>query len=250
MNILTIMNYVDNNSLKLGKLWAKQARLHNPNANIYVLHNGMLDKNKEVIKYLNKRDIEPIKINPADKSGNHLLDSHNVRFKLYNLTRFNQPYIFLDSDAIILNSLDYIWEKRYEKPWIGINHQQIPRHTTKFNFEFLNSGVQIVGDPSFLKYKDVIECYKKSSKLPIPGKDQALIYKYFKSIDYDYTHPDVGFSWNSCSKYTTLYKEDGVWRGVCNLANSNYPVYVNHYWDHFKPWNIKCKMFIEESKKL
>ena len=90
----------------------------------------------------------------------------------------------------------------------------------------------------------------RKGNMSCPGWDQAHIFRYCESISYDYTHPDVGYGWNSCAKYGKMQKDGDTWK--CKYTGPAYPnedktydVHLNHYWWNFKPWQIDCPLFKE-----
>lgn len=182
-----------------------------------------------------------------------ILNHHNVRYKLFHLSNWPEPFIFLDVDAILFSPISELVKASKSKPFIAINHQRIPKHT-EGKEEYLNGGVQIVSQPGFFSFEDFT---KQTDNLLCPGHEQALIYTYFKNIGYDYTHPEIDYKWNSCSGYNELIKVDGNWKcfskGVnfldSNLVSNTIPtgteIKINHYWDEFKPWKIDCPMYKE-----
>jgi hypothetical protein len=194
----------------------------------------------------------------SERTKIKLYNHHNVRFKMWNLTQWKSPFIFLDVDAIIFQPLDRILPYLSDKPFIAINHQKIPNHT-EFKEPFLNGGVQMVSKPGTFSYQMFSE---QLEPLYCPGAEQALMYTTFKNLNYDYTHPKIGFEWNSCSGYNEVVKqEDGTWkcysRGYLKYDSSirsdsicpGVEIAVNHYWDEFKPWKLDCPMY-EEFRKI
>jgi lipopolysaccharide biosynthesis glycosyltransferase len=187
------------------------------------------------------------------KTKNRLkvLNHHNVRFKLYHLTKWPRPFIFLDVDAILFGSISKLIEASIDKPFIAVNHQEIPNHT-EGKEPYLNGGVQIVSQPGYFTYEDFT---KQTEALLCPGHEQALIYTHFRNIGYDYTHPDVDYRWNSCSGYNEIKNVNGKWvclsRGTnaldsylkSNTISEGSYIMINHYWDEFKPWKIDCPMY-------
>ena len=167
---------------------------------------------------------------------------HNITFKLWNIYKNPNPFIFIDIDAFVLKDLNEIWKHKDDKPFIGINHQSIPRHTANEPEPFLNSGVLIISDPSFIKYEEIITNYRG---MMCKGFDQALLFSHFKQVGYNYTHPEIGSEWNSCAGYTQLTKTECGWKGHTVLPLPPHSVYINHYWDEFKPWALKCPLFSE-----
>jgi hypothetical protein len=194
----------------------------------------------------------------SERTKIKLYNHHNVRFKMWNLTQWKSPFIFLDVDAIIFQPIDRILPYLNDKPFIAINHQKIPNHT-EFKEPFLNGGVQMVSKPGTISYQTFTE---QLEPLYCPGAEQALMYTAFKNLNYNYTHPKIGFEWNSCSGYNEVVKqEDGTWKCYSTGYLKNDPskqsdsippgveIAVNHYWDEFKPWKIYCPMY-EEFKKI
>jgi lipopolysaccharide biosynthesis glycosyltransferase len=187
------------------------------------------------------------------KTRLNVINHHNVRFKLYHLTKWPRPFIFLDVDAILFGPISKLVEASKDKPFIVVNHQDIPKHT-EGKKPYLNGGVQIVSQPSFFTYEDFT---KQTEGLICPGHEQALIYTHFRNIGYDYTHTIIDYKWNSCSGYNEVKKVEGKW--VCiskgsnvldsDLKSNTIPkgvnIMINHYWDEFKPWKIACPMYKE-----
>jgi len=241
------MNYniFDVNTTKMCKIFIKQVVYHNPDCNLFILYENEVSTN--IVEYASKfPNVRFIKRKSNDNSWS---DHHNIRFKLYNLTSIREQFIFLDCDIFCLGDLGYLWKHRNDQPFIGVNHQLIPGHTDHIGFKFLNSGVQVVGDPDWYqldKFKEIFT--KRGGNMQCPGWDQAHIFRYCESIGYDYTHPGVGYGWNSCAKYGKMQKEAGEW--ICEYNGPAYPgedktynVYLNHYWWNFKPWNLNCKLW-------
>ena len=251
MDILTIYNYPDDDKyLNLLKLWLKQITKYNDiGGNIYVLsyndHTYHISKIKETYKF------EWIKLNVRKNLNHPFLDKHNVKFKLFNLTSWKNPYLFIDVDAFVFEKLSNLTRYSNDKPWIGFNHQNIPLHTENKG-EFLNSGVQLVSDPNFVKYQDILS---KVRNVLCPGFDQALLFSYFKEIGYDYTHAELSKNWNACAGYSRTFLKDSEWTCETNSTcinndkliskgiKSGEKVFINHYWDEFKPWNIECEFY-------
>lgn len=181
----------------------------------------------------------------------------NLRFKLANLASLDFPFLFLDADIYILGDLNELWKRRNHKPWIVIDHQWVPADPRTHRSPFLNSGVQLVGDPSFYNLDAILAVqnavaplreaarFRKDEMFACPGTDQAVLYRYFRSIGYDYTHPEIGPAWNSCAGVTEVRRENGNWRARTVGLESNYDVKLIHYWSQFKPWQIDCPIFAD-----
>lgn len=186
----------------------------------------------------------------------------NLRFKLANLAAIPYPFLFLDADTFVLGDLKAIWQYRHDKPWIGINHQWIPSDTRTHRSPFLNSGVQLVSDPDFYNLEAILAAQNaivplnrhrevpKSVMFPCPGFDQAILFRYFTSIGYDYTHPNIGPEWNSCAGVTRVWGEPGHWQAATEGLNENHPVQLIHYWSQFKPWSIGCPIYASYAQRV
>ena len=239
------MNYDREPYIKMCKVFIQQFKKYNEDANLHILYKDNMDAG--IIKFATK--YTNISFHQRKGCTEGWMNHHNVNFKLYNLCKVKEPFIFLDSDIFCLDSLDHIWSKRDDKPFIGIDHQLVPGHTDKHNFKFLNSGVQVVGDPDWYKFDMFRETYRSENGiLMCPGFDQAHIFTYCNLIDYDYTHPEVGFGWNSYAKYGKVSEVDGEWK--CSYSgptrpgeDKSYPVHLNHYWWDQKPWTLNCPIF-------
>jgi hypothetical protein len=179
----------------------------------------------------------------------------NLRFKLANLAALDFPFLYLDADMFVLGDLNRLWSYRGDKPWIGVNHQVIPCDPRTHRSPFLNSGLQLVSDPDFYDLKAILAAQnavvqlsrhaevRKEEMFPCPGRDQAVLFRYFQSIGYDYTHPEVRAEWNSCAGVTRVWSEAGAWKARTQGLESDHEVHIIHYWDQFKPWRIGCPIF-------
>ena len=179
----------------------------------------------------------------------------NLRFKLANLAALDFPFLYLDADLVVLGDLNYLWDRRHAKPWIGIDHQVIPADPRTHRPPFLNSGVQLVSDPAFYDLRAILAVQNAAAPLrrgmeipkdemfACPGTDQAVLFRYFRTIGYDYTHPEIGPEWNSCAGVTELTQVDGRWVGRTRGLARDHDVFINHYWSQFKPWAIGCPLF-------
>ena len=196
-------------------------------------------------------DIEVIQHRSHDIGHPHF----NLRFKLANLAALDFPFLFLDADTYVLGDLHELWDRRHAKPWIGINHQWIPGDPRTHRAPFLNSGVQLVSDPGFYDLNAILAAqnavaplsraagFRKEEMFASPGTDQALLYRYFQSIGYDYTHPEIGPEWNSCAGVTIVTWEGSRWTGRTHGLACNHDVKLIHYWSQFKPWQVACPIY-------
>lgn len=235
MKLITIFNYPDDGNYNELCLWWYVQALKNSGdmpIEIWYEEESPVMEQIKITSLSIDRDIRFVQKSRADISGyipTEFIDkksSHNVGFKLYNLCKEEDPFIFVDADAIILKPLDYLVD-RATKPIIMIDHQTIKGHTDFLPYKFLNSGVQICSNPSVLNFNEIIKSFLKAGGYQCPGTDQAMLFGYLRSLGYDYTHPEIGSEWNHCAGVETPLEE------IC----------INHYWYKFKPWDINCKLW-------
>ena len=248
MNIVTVFDY-DFNNLKyrvMLQMFVKSIQKH---CSTYPYKLWIITSQPNKINHiLNDSNIITM---PAQSTSKFVPKSmHNIKNKLYNLCSLEFEFIFLDCDMYIAADLSYLWDRRKDKPFISTIHQKniegpvYGKHVGEDNF-FMNSGVQIVSDPSFLDYDKLRNfALKREWVFKSPGTDQALLDMYLKENNYDFTHKEIGCEWNSCAKYgivtmDSLYNFDIKYKN----QDEEYPVKINHYWSEFKPWLIKCPIF-------
>ena len=265
MNIVTIMNYPPENReyAKMCHIWIDTVIKNNGDNILILYHDHKPDccdefKQKANITFEKRKMVGDIYATPPERSHGRkrmyrfkrIYRHFNLQFKLPVLASLKTDFIFIDSDAYVLGDLNYLWERRKDKPWIGIDHQPLPYHRETRRKRFLNSGVQIVGDPNFYNLKEVVKSHEKNNLKPMcTGRDQALLFGHFKRTGYDYTHPEIGFEWNSCARVGVIKYEDEKWSGNTRGLRKNHPVYINHYWAGYKPWIINCPIHASYSMK-
>ena len=196
-------------------------------------------------------DIEVVKCHSRDIGHPHF----NLRFKLPNLAAIKYPFLYLDADMFVLDDLRPLWELRHAKPWIGVDHQWVPSDVRTHREPFLNSGLQLVSDPAFYDLDAILAAQNavvplnryaevpKRTMFATPGQDQAVLFRYFRSIGYDYTHPAVGPAWNSCAGISEVWRDRDRWHGRTHGLVEDHDVHIIHYWSQFKPWAIHCPIF-------
>jgi hypothetical protein len=243
MNIVTVFDYnldVLNNRAMLQMFISSIVENCNKHpCTIWII----TSQQNRINQIFNESFIKTIKHRPNNRSIPDKMP--NIKNKLYDLCNLDFDFIYLDSDMYINADLNFIWEKRKDKPFISTMHQRdIKGHTEEKN-NFMNSGLQIVSDPSFLDYDNLYDlAVKMNFKFDNPGTDQALLDSYCRQLGYNFTHPDVGCEWNSCAGYGVVDIDD-EYNFDIRYKNKDieYPVKINHYWDEFKPWVINCPIF-------
>jgi hypothetical protein len=236
------MNYdpVKTQYIKMCKIWTDRVIRHGGD-NILILYKDHMPKFIDGFK--SRANITYQKGIIDRQMGGRHAGHHNAIFKLPNLSSLNTEFIFIDCDMYVIKDLNILWNIRKDKPWIGVNHQWLPGHPDTHRKPFLNSGLQIVSDPKFYDYEKILKSHIKNKReLSVPGVDQAILFTWFKHQGYDYTHPEVGPAWNSCSAVGKLKKINGKWVGHTHGLKKDHTVYINHYWHNYKPWTIKCPL--------
>ena len=196
-------------------------------------------------------DIEVRRCRSQDVGHPHF----NLRFKLANLASLDFPFLYLDADTVVIDDLNYLWTRRHAKPWIGIDHQWIPSDPRTHRPPFLNAGVQLVSDPAFYDLDAILAVqnsvaplsrtaeFTKDQMFACPGADQAVLYRYFREIGYDYLHPEIGSTWNSCAGVTEVKREGNRWLARTRGLVAGHDVHLIHYWCQFKPWVVNCPIY-------
>lgn len=243
MNIVTVFDYnldIPKNKTMLQMFISGIAE----NCNTYPYTLWIItNQNGNIDRMFNKSFIKTIK----PQQNNRIVPEKmpNIKNKLYDLCNLDFDFIYLDIDMYVNVDLDFIWEKRKNKPFISTIHQKNIKEHTKEKNDFMNSGLQIVSDPSFLDYDKLYDlAVKMNFKFDNPGTDQALLDAYCNQIGYDFTHPDIGCEWNSCAGYGLVDIDDEYNFNITyKNQDTEYPVKINHYWNEFKPWVINCPIF-------
>jgi hypothetical protein len=190
-----------------------------------------------------------------------------VGFRLHSLSRLKFPFLYLDLDAVPVADLTPLWDLRTSKPLILIDHQPLEFLTNpsvnnrelrayfrliEVKNRFPNAGVQLVGDPDFYRVTvDKLPKIFNSDKLfSLPGQDQALLYEQFLRDQYDYRHPDAGYSWNCWARtvVSQAKRVDGSWKIVAAAGGETYQANIVHFWGETKPWNEASVLYDELSQ--
>ena len=269
MNIVTIMNYNWNNinHINLCSIWINQAKLWLSKFDtVYIYSEQRL--HKSLVTLINKSDtcsFKNIIVEPFyPKTPIHfgilnakLFSNHNFVFKLYNTCNINFPYLFLDSDAFIVDSLEElreIFDQTQDSVYFIDHETNIPKETEWFE-PFINSGVFLMNDPEHLVYNwEQIYKFSESTNFTcrfnrfpniiIPGSDQSMIKGYFEYIGYDYHHKNFGIEYNTSGSMIGNWFVNESGKNQTTLKNDNKKICkIVHYWGKNKPWNeLNCPL--------
>ena len=247
MKIVTIFNYPDEQHFNIMCCtWIRQVKRYCHDSEIMILSSNNLPST--ITTFMEK--YTGIEVVIGDHNSTISFEghpdcvkaTHNVLFKLWNLCKIYEPFIFIDADAFILKDYDDLLSASKDKPLIGVNHQNIPGETDMLPEPVMNSGVMLVSDPRILDWDDIISILMRDRGFRYPGTDQSLLNSYLKESNYDYTHESVGFEWNSWAKYTVF---DEQMNARCVGLDREHDVFINHYWNFAKPWNLDCPIYNE-----
>ena len=237
MKIVTICNYKSNSNIEHLCAWWIDNIIKYSDLDVEIWYEKNLNINAvKEYKHQRIKTVKKERTNIHNILKNCYIDnkaSHNIGFKLYNLCNEVDPFIFIDIDAIVLKDISPLLSASKDKQAIMINHQRLEGHTAHIKEEFLNSGVQIISDTAILDFNKIIKYQNQRKNYVVPGYDQALLFNYFKTIDYDYTHENVGPEWNN-TPISNIPKRD---------------IGINHYWFEFKPWIINCPLWAQYIKQ-
>jgi hypothetical protein len=245
LHVVTIMNYPPDPKVRRMEYAFLDSTIAGGAERVTVLYE---DQEPEVApEHRRAVPIEVRKCRSADLGHSHF----NLRFKLANLAALEEPFLYLDTDTFVLGDLRYLWERRGAKPWIGIDHQRVPADARTHRSPFLNSGLQLVSDPAFYDLDAILAVQNaamplnmdgivsKRAMFPCPGFDQAVLFRYFRTLGYDYRHPEIGPEWNSCAGMTSVERVGDSWTAKAD----GYDVKLMHYWSQYKPWAIGCPIY-------
>jgi hypothetical protein len=118
------------------------------------------------------------------------------------------------------------------------------------NDRHLNGGVMVIGDPSFLRWDDLLEINRSEGRVTWRYCDDVMVSAYCWSRAYDFRDPRMGVGWNAWSRFTKLrYQGDYRWTGQTqDDAGEVYQAHVIHYYAHgAKPWVINCPLYAHHS---
>lgn len=252
MHIVTIMNYKRGNPIIMCKAWIFFAKRFNPNATITIIHHDPISDIKlfaskyhgvQFIK-LKKQDMRPrLTKGYTDHPAQELQLAIWRQTEKYGIHK----YIYTDSDAFILGSLDTWWRHIDDKPYIAINEQVSP-YTP-----ILNAGVYSYSNKSkFITYKKLLSQYRiDNNRIKIYWGCQGLINAYLKSIGYDYTHPIVDFTYNCIAKWSKVHT---ISDASIKITSGRFPllrkIYIKlqgrdlEWWEKWAWWNKEKQVII------
>jgi hypothetical protein len=191
------MNYSSLEGIAMCKVWFYLMNRFNPQANIKVFYK---DKIAGIYEFGSRfPNVEFIELDydgwflTHDKMIGHVIPSQDLTLATWrwveehNLNKF----ICVEADAWVLASLDEFWSLLDDQPYIGIAERYV------YDKPSINTGVYGYNDINgFVSYTRLMEEYYRSGGIMGELGDQWLTNSLFRHIDYNFTHPKIGFEYN------------------------------------------------------
>ncbi|MEI6807417.1 MAG: hypothetical protein WCN95_01750, partial [bacterium] len=248
--IVTLMDYPDDEKYNLlCMVWLRRVQSLAPSGSSFLIltTQGLPTPVRDYAKRYSNVEVRRTSRRPL--SG---FDHYNLSVKLPALAGIDRPFLFLDADMAVISPLDTLWQKRHYKPWIGVD-DQASQIGFSAPFAHLNSGMQLVSEPAFYDYDAMVACFDGHGRnFLVNGEDQSLLFDYFRTIGYDYHHPQIDEGWNCCSRYARLSRRDnGEWQAESAGLPRHYPAHIIHYFNGAcRPWNMRCPLYAEEESRF
>jgi len=160
MNLITVYDYDEKNipMKNLFLCWMHHVNQFAKNFNLYLIYGDKITE--ENLISLTQNEISNINVTmvkgnvcPIKHGVTELDTNYHVNFNLYNVMQvaksINQPFIYIDLDAILLSDLSEWWNYIEDKTFIGTSHYPIGRT--------LNAGVYSISDVNKINYEILIE---------------------------------------------------------------------------------------------
>lgn len=206
MHIVTTMNFDGKNEIIMCKAWIYFAKRFNPNAVITIIHHDPIPEIKAYASSyaqihfirLTKKEMTPeMTRGHTDHPCQEIKLSVWKQTKKYSIRKF----LYIDCDAFILGSLQPWWDRIDDKPFIAVNEQVAPYDP------IYNAGVfSYSSKNNFITYEKLYGQYRKdNNSIALHLGDQGLTNTYLRTIGYDYTHPDIDFTYNCIAKWSKTH---------------------------------------------
>jgi hypothetical protein len=235
MHIITLMDYHTKNEITMCKAWICFAKRFNPHASITIFYTQNLSEiRKYAARYSNisfKKIFLHYPIQNSKQSGWIHPYVQELQLSLWwEIQRLHiTSFIYIDADALVLNSLD-TWETiMNDKPYIAIGERYIESHL------LFNAGVfSYHSKNKFVTLTKLIKQYKiNNNQILLPAGQQGLINMYFNTIHYDWSHPHIGYEYNTLANYCDIKKIDDkeviVYSGKYPILRSIKNAVLNKY---------------------
>jgi hypothetical protein len=243
MHIITLMDYHTEPYITMCKAWLYLASKNNPEAKITIYG---FNFHPEILSYI--KNFPKTKIVFMKKQNVFMgltgftHPSQNLQLSLWNY--IPTPCIYVDPDALILDSLQDWWSIILEKDFIAVSERKYDNQT------FFNYGVFSYSRNNFITLtkmkRAVINNY-----ISIPAGAQGILNMYFRLIKYDWSHPKIDYSYNCFTKNCQVKqindKAIKVFPGRYSIFTKMFNRMMNGYndwWEDWLWWNKKKRVKI------
>jgi hypothetical protein len=201
MNVLTIMDYAPHQRehLTMCRAWFWLMHRYNPDARIVVFYGA--DLPPDVMAYADdlgcQADFVRVDVAAGDRrwpAGLTIVKQGLFAGKWQWLMEHPMPHLFIEADALVLSSLDYLWSLRREQPFIGFTE---PGRSSISGRMICNTGVFSLSDPAFINL-DIIDAeYELRGGIWEWVGEQGLLVTYMRdALGYNWTHRAAGCEYN------------------------------------------------------
>lgn len=210
MHLITMMNYREKNPLLMCKAWIYLAKRYNPEANISIFYHDNISEIRRFAKQYQRITFTklhfPKGVNKLTQGMTHHPDQE-LRLSLWKQLEIMRitKFIYIDADAFILSPLTDWWSIIDSQPYIAIAECKMPS-----GFLRLNAGVHSYSDTTGLvSYEKLLMQYQRDgNRILVDTGEQGLIYSYFRSINYAFSHNKIGHEYNTLAKHCIVKKVD------------------------------------------
>lgn len=233
MNLITVYDYEQRNtSMKnLFLCWLTHVNKFAKGFNVYIIYGDKIQEND--LNYLVENRLPNVNwktikgnVSPYKYDISELDNNYHVNFNLYNVMKvgkqINEPFIYIDLDAILLSDLSEWWGYINDRVFIGTSHY--PIGTT------LNAGVYSVSNTNEINYDILINKFFENRN------------KYEEIIRMSSVQNKTRNSLLSYVNHQTIFNKDGTLRHSGDQAlYANYFIFSNespYYEKHDMSWNV------------
>ncbi len=220
MHIITIMDYKKGKPTILCKAWLAFAIKYNPRAKITIFHTGKGWPLASFVQYNPRIRIQPFSIPKSVRQITEGFTHHpaqELQLGLWHEIEKRKIYkfIYVDADALILDSLDDWWRIISQKPLIGI-----PERRLDDDWMLMNAGVfSYSSRHGFITLAKLIEQYKQDGKrIILQAGQQGILNSYLRRMHYDFMHKHIGHEYNTLAKYSQI-----------RIVNGSIVARIGHY---------------------
>lgn len=210
MHIVTIMDYKGTRAITMCKAWILLVKRFNPRAHITIFYTKNIDGIRSFASRYTSIDFRKLTISQRLLHITGGLTHHPVQelqLSVWNETEklgINK-YIYIDADALVLDSLAEWWSHIDDKPYIGIPERILPNGEL-----LLNAGVYSYSSRNgFVTLNKLLGQYTRdNNEIRIQAGQQGLLNAYFQYIHYDFTHKTVGHEYNTLARFSNVIRAD------------------------------------------